>query len=174
MTDSMIITLVFAVVAAVVVGVAAYFIIRYMRGSIKLLLSKNTFSSGEDITGRFEVLAKKPIKGKKLTATLLGTETIKTYKDGKSHNRTRQIYKKETIIENARTYHSGFRQSYKFPLAAPELNELNFMKSDLGKTLKTAMNLLGDRRTIIKWHVAVRLDAVGIDLAATKSVSINI
>ncbi len=173
MTDEMTVTLIIAAVAVVVAGVGYYYLMRFMRGSIKLLMTRTSFSSGEDITGRFEVMAKKPLQGNRLVATLIGREIIKTYEDGKTNTRTRQIYKNEAVIEEARTYPPGFRESYEFVLPPPDLNELSFMKTPMGGALKTAMNLMGDRRTIIEWNVEIRLDAVGIDLAASKSVYIN-
>jgi hypothetical protein len=40
--------------------------------------------------------------------------------------------------------------------------------------LVSAFRLLSDRRTRIKWKIEVRLDAKGIDLAASKSIQLNL
>ncbi len=172
MTDNTTLILIIAVISVVIAGVAGYYVMRFMRGSIKIFMTRTAFNLGEEITGRFELTAKKPIQGNRLTASLIASEVTRTREAGKTDTRRREIYKNETVIEGGRTYHPGFSESYEFVLPVPDLNEPNFLKSEFGGALKTAMDLLSDRRTTIEWEINVRLDALGVDLAASKSVLI--
>ena len=63
--------IVFGSGAVVLVGsITAYYIARYLRGSIKLALPQNSFAAGEAITGSFDVITRKEIPGHRLYAAL--------------------------------------------------------------------------------------------------------
>ena len=48
------------------------------------------------------------------------------------------------------------------------------MNSGVGKALATAAKFLGGGSTRIKWKIEARLDANGVDLAASKKINLNI
>ena len=43
----------------------------------------------------------------------------------------------------------------------------------MGNALMTAVQAMSNRRDYVKWKLEARLDAQGVDLAASKSVSIS-
>ncbi len=162
-----------AVVGVLIVAVIAYFVIRFMRGSIKLSLPQTAFEPGQPITGGFELITKKTIEGHKLIVSLIGTQVTEFYEDGKKRTRTREIYRNEVLVEEARTYPAGHTAQHEFEIPTPNTGSSDFMNSALGQTLVGALRLLSDSRTRLKWKVQARLDAKGVDLAATKRVYIN-
>ncbi len=153
--------------------VAGYFILRFMRGSIKITLAKNSFNEGEQITGSFELTTRKEIDGNRLYVMLVGKEVTKERRGDKTRTHTREIYRDEVTIEEAKTFSAGETKNYDFQLATPSSAGSDFLSSPLGKTLKVGMELLGGRRSYLQWIVEARLDAKGVDLSSHKKITVN-
>jgi hypothetical protein len=168
-----------AVVAGgAIVAVIAYYIARFLRGSITLSLPRTVFNPGDTITGSFDLLTKKPIEGNKLSVSLIGIKVTKTHRGGGHEGATRrthseEIYRDELLVEEARSYQAGHTSQYEFELAVPNTSEPKFMSSALGQTLTAALGFLSNKSTRLKWNVEAQLDAKGVDLVATKAVTIN-
>lgn len=165
--------LICVVVGCVIVAVAAYYIARFMRGSIKLFLARTAFAAGDTIAGSFKLNTKKSIQGNRVIVSLIGVQITKTREDGKTRTQSREIYRDAVLVEDAREYPAGYTATYNFAIAVPDTNMPEFMDSSLGRTLTTALNLLSNQHTQLKWKVEARLDAKGIDLATSTTVSIN-
>jgi len=173
MPSSVVITLVIVAVVGVIAAIAAYYVMRFMKGSIKLSLPQTGFEPGQTITGSFDLETKKPIQSKKLIVSLIGLKITKTREGDKTRTRTQEIYRNEVLVEDAREYPAGHTAQHQFEIATPNTGSSDFMNSALGQTVGAALRLLSDRRTRLKWKVEARLDTKGVDLAASKSVSIN-
>jgi predicted small secreted protein len=156
-----------------VVLVAGYYIIRFMRGSIKITLAKNSFNEGEQITGSFELTTRKEIDSNRLYVMLVGKEVTKERQGDKTRTHTREIYRDEATIEEAKTFSAGQTMNYDFQLATPSSAGSDFIDSPLGQTLKVGMELLGGRRSHLQWIVEARLDAKGVDLVSRKKINVN-
>ena len=161
--------LVFAALAAVA-GVAAYYIARYLKGSITINLPRTAFNGGEQVEGSFQLLTRKEVNANNLTAALVATEVTKErgYK-GRTTTHTREIYRSGQTLEHARVYPAGYQASYNFKIAAPESTQPFGQDSALG----TAMGMLSGFGRRIDWRVEVRLDAEGVDLAASRKISVG-
>jgi len=162
-----------AIVLLVVALVAGYYIMRFMRGSMKITLVKNSFNEGEQITGSFELVTRKEINGNRLYVMLVGKEVTKERRGDKTRTHTREIYRDEVTIEEAKTFSAGETLNYDFQLATPSSSGSDFVSSPLGKTLKVGMELLGGRRSYLQWMMEARLDAKGVDLACRKKITVN-
>lgn len=158
---------------AVVGGIAAYYIARYLRGSIKLTLPQNSFAAGEAITGSCDVITRKAIQGNRLYAALIGREVIEERRDGKTHTRTREIHRHEETLEKAQTWPAGQTKHYTFTLPSPAAPAPEILNSTLAKAARVGLELLGADRRRLKWAVEIRLDAKGVDLATSQRVHIN-
>ena len=174
MLGSTTVILIAVAVGGGILAVVAYYVIRFMRGSIKLSLPRTAFNPGDSITGGFDLYAKKAIQGNKLIVSLIGVQVTESYEDGKKRTRSREIYRDEVLIEEAKAYPAGHTSQHQFEIATPNTGASEFMNSALGQTLTGALRLLSNRRTRLKWKVEARLDAKGVDLATSTSVSINI
>lgn len=174
MSNNLLLILIAIVVGGGVIAVIAYYVVRFMRGSIKLSLPRTAFNPGDTITGSFDLHTKKPIQGNKLVVSLIGVQVTKTYEGGKTRTRSREIYRDETLVEDARAYPAGHTARHEFELTAPNTSAPEFMSSTLGQTLTAALRLLSNRHTYLKWKVEARLDAKGVDLATSTPVSVNI
>jgi len=162
-----------AVILLIIGLIAAYYIARYMRGSIKIALAKNAFNEGEQITGSFELVTRKEIDGNRLFVALIGKEVTRQRHGDKTRTHTREIYRDEVTIEDAKIFAACATANYDFQLAAPSSAGPDVLDSALGKTLKVGMELLGGRRKTLYWSVEARLDAKGVDLAARKKITLN-
>ena len=162
-----------AILVLAVVLVAGYYIIRFMRGSIKITLAKNSSNAGEHITGSFELITRKEIDGNRLYVMLVGKEVTRERRGGKTRTHTREIYRDEVTMEEAKTFSAGQTMNYDFQLATPSSAGPDVLSSTLGKTLKVGMEMLGGRRSYLQWTVEARLDAKGVDLASRKKVTVN-
>jgi hypothetical protein len=163
-----------AVIILVIGAIVGYYVLRMLRGSINLTLPKTTFNPGEKVTGSFELKTKKPIEGNRLFAALVG-ERITERRDHDDHRRRNvdEIFRAEHVLEDARSYPAGHAQQYIFEIAAPEGGGPEVLNSGLGKALQMGAELLSSHRTRYRWRVEVRLDAKGIDLAASRRVTVN-
>ena len=124
---------------------------------------------------KFRPFDQKSIQGNQLVVTLRGTK-VTEYRDNDGDKKTRsdEIYRDQVVLEAAREYPAGYSAKYDFQIATPNVQSPEFMNSGIGQTLVSAFRLLSDRRTRIKWKIEARLDAKGIDLAASKSLQLNL
>ena len=173
MPENILFLLIAVLLGGGILAVIIYYVVRFMRGSITLSLPRSVFNPGDPIAGSFELLAKKAIEGNKLVVSLIGIKVTKTYDGEKTKTRSREIYRDEQLLEEAKSYRAGSKATYEFTLSAPNMNSSEFLNSKVGQALSAAVHLLSDRSTRLKWKVEARLDAKGVDLATSKSVSIN-
>jgi hypothetical protein len=172
-SQNLVLTVIGAAVGVGLVAVIAYQVARFMRGSITLSLRRGAFNPGDTITGRCELHTKKAIHGNQLSVSLIGVQVTTSYNGGKRRTRSREIYRNEVLLEEGKAYPAGHTAGYDFQLVVPNANAPEFLDSPLGQTLSTALRLLSNRDSQLKWKVEARLDAQGVDLAAAQSVSIN-
>jgi len=156
-----------------IVAAVAYYIARFMRGTIKLSLGRTAFDPGDTIRGSFDLHTKKAIQGNKLIVSLIGVQVTRIYEDGKTRTRSQEIYRDEVLVEQAKAYPAGYKATYNFEVSAPNMQSPEFLNSRVGQALTAALRLISDRSTRLKWRIEARLDAKGVDLATAKSVSIN-
>lgn len=187
--------LIVSVIGLVVVGTAAYFIVRFLKGSVKLHLDKRGFDSGESITGHFILNTKKEVIGNTLTVALIGTKHIDYHNedDNRNRDRTIEIYNKQVMIEQGMTYSAGFSQKYDFEVATPasashsqgstssetqtdglssKVNDV--LNSSAFKMASSAMEHMSNKSISYSWLVEVRLDIDGVDIATTEKVFVNV
>lgn len=160
--------------AVVVVGsIVAYYIARYLRGSIKLTLPQNSFAAGEAIAGSFDVITRKEIQGNRLYAALIGHEITEERHDEKTQTHTREIHRHEETLEKALTWPAGQTKNYTFTLPSPAAPAPEMLNSTVIRAARIGLELLGADKRRLKWTVEIRLDAKGIDLATSQRVHIN-
>ncbi len=174
MSENMIWILIGLALGGAVIAVIIYYLMRFLRGSIKLTLANTAFNPGETIKGSIELLTKKQIQGNKLIVSLIGDQVSKIYKDDKKETRTREIHRGEILIESARVYSAGHSAIHTFEINIPGNDNVAAGNSALGQALSMASSLLSSRETYYEWRVEARLDAEGIDLAKSQKISINL
>jgi len=162
-------------VLVVVAGlVAGYYLVRYLKGSIKISLARTTFGPGERVEGAFELLARKEIQGRRLFAALVGTETTERRgSNGKTTHHSHEIFRTEQELEAAKSYPAGYTAKYNFQLALPSAPGADASASVLGQVLQAGIQILGSGRRRISWKVEARLDADGVDLASSETIRVN-
>ena len=173
MQNNMALTVVAVALGGGILSTVLYYVVRCMRGSLKMSLPRTTFNPGDAIEGRFDLQAKQAIQGNKLIASLIGVQTSEYHEHGRTQRRSQEIYRDEVTLEDARLYPAGYTRSYDFRIVVPAAPGSGFVNSSLGKTLAVVLDVIGNRRMQLRWTVEARLDAKGVDLATAKTISIN-
>lgn len=167
-------TMVFAGIALLVVVVAGYFILKFLKGSIKLELLQTSFATGETIKGSFRMVAKQPIEGNKLYVALVAEEVTKRRdSDGKDITDTHEVYRDEQVLEGKAHYDKGFDNVHNFEITVPASGESSMESSSLGQALNALGTLMDSNRRRIDWTIEVCLDAKGIDLSDSEKIYIK-
>jgi len=150
-------------------GVGAYYLARYLKGSVSITLSRNSFNAGEAVEGSFELQARKEIRANALTASVAAYETVRERDfKGRSKTRTREIYRTGQTLEQARVYPAGYRGNYNFRIPLPDGRF-----GSGGVMMGGALDFLGGASRNVSWKVEVRLDAEGVDLAAGEKIYVG-
>ena len=157
----------------VVVLLIGYHVIRFLRGRIRITLPRKAYDAGEVIEGSFTLEIKKPLEGRRLVARLIGTEHTRSSSGNSSHNRSREIHRKEVVVEKGRKYRPGEKAEYAFAIPTPSPGAPGLLDSSLAKTVIAAARVLSTRRTEVRWKVEVRLELKGVDVASSRGVTIN-
>ena len=152
MSDNIGLIVIAAIFGGIILGVIGYFVIAFMRGTIRLDLPTTVFNPGDTIKGSFELHTKKPIQGNELVASLIG---FLSEKGG-----TQEVYRKTIRVEEARKYPARYKRFYEFEIAVPHTDDPEFLDSKLGKQLSELTSELWRH----KWYrvifkVEIRLDA---------------
>ena len=173
MQNNTILNLAVVATGGVIIAFIAYYIARFMRGTIKLSLPRTAFNPGDTITGSIDLHAKKTIHGNKLIVRLIGVQETSTYKNGETQTQSQEIYRNEILVEEEKYYHAGAKATYNFEISTPSMQSSEFQNSKLGQVLSTAFTLINNTSTKFKWKVEARLDAKGVDLATSKPIYFN-
>lgn len=162
--------LVFGVLAAALAGTAAYFIARWLKGSLNITLSSHSYGYGGVVAGSLALTARKEIKGNRLFAALVLSETRRE-RDmrGRSRSHTREIWRTEATLDGEKVYPAGHSANYDFKLQIPQEPGGGFGDSVLGQAAEFLIG--GGRR--LSWRVEARLDAEGVDLASSRRISVG-
>ena len=181
----------YAIIGAVVliaISVAAFYILRFMKGKLELHLTNSSASSGELIKGSVRVVAKKELQGR-LTVSLVCMEEFQEQKhsyrddddDGTKYETTREeIFRKKQLLEDIETFSPTNNLAYQFELIAPTASESGQRRSSQdggGGMVGTLLNMATaatQSQSDYFWHVEARLDVKGIDLFAKKEVNVRV
>lgn len=166
--------IVMIILILIIIVSLVYHIIRFMRGKIKLTIPTKVFNLNDVINGSFELHTKKTIQGNKLLVRLIGKHISISYKDGETKKRTSEVYRDEITIEQDKTYQAGSVATYNFELPLPKEYKPELADSKIVKTAEAVFDFLDDGRDFMKWQVVVLLDAKGVDLNASQTISTNI
>lgn len=161
------------VLLLLLLAAVVYYFMRFMRGSITLTMPQTSYEPAEVISGSFDLLTKQAVQGNQLVVTLTGTK-VTEYRDTEGDKQTSmdEIYRDQVVLEAAREYPAGHSARHDFQIVAPNVQSPEFRNSALGQNMLSASKLLSSSQTRIKWKIEARLDAKGIDLAASKSIQL--
>lgn len=154
-------------------AVAGYYLVRHSRGSIKMILNGTAYSPGGTIEGSFTMTTKKPLEGKRLLVAVIGQEMTEERDGNTTRTRSREIYRDEQIIEDARTYPAGETKEHTFQIKVPDISDDGANDGVLGEAVELGLELLSGRDERLEWKVEARLDASGIDLSDSKRIYLN-
>jgi hypothetical protein len=173
MSTSLIVVIVIAVLVVVVAAVAGYYLVRHSRGSIKMILPGTAYGPGGTIEGSFTMTTKKQLESKRLLVAVIGREVTEEQEGNSTRTRSREIYRDERVIEDARTYPAGETKEYTFQIKAPDISDTGSIGGVLGEAVELGLELLSGRDERLEWRVEARLDASGVDLSDSTRIYLN-
>jgi len=178
------------IAAAIVIPVAGYFILRSLKGSLKLELAQKSVISGQRIAGRLHLVTKKAIHADRLYIALIGERQRRGRSSSSSSSGSStygdEFYRDEVDVLVDQPLHPGTRQSVDFELNAPTEGQVmsagqaiqkaseameNEMTKALVQGLGTLASVMGGRK---RWRVIARLETKGVDLAASKKLHVSL
>jgi len=160
----------FGLIIAGAVTFHTVFVLRKLKGSLKIVMPRTSFDSGGDIEGQILVKINKETQGNFLSVALVADEIITRYEDNERETDTREVYRDQYELEGTRSYSSGHESALDFKLTIPVMNN---METPLGKAINTLAHSFGSRQTRVEWTVESRLDGQGVDLVTKKVVSVR-
>lgn len=176
------------VVLVIIVGaIAAFYVIRTMKGKLEIDLAKTGFNSGEPVEGSVTLTTRKSLELRRLYVALIGYQIIEHYdSDGQRKTRKNEIYRDEFNLEEGQSIPSGYQKTYEFSLVAPgnKSSAGGAMANDhpgsalvnaVGSAVKTlgALGAFGTSSSRLEWKVEARADLPGVDIANSKNVRVN-
>lgn len=181
MSNNMVFYAIFGVIALVLIGIAAYFAARFLKGNIKLYLEKKGFNFGECIKGNFRLNTKKEMMGNTLTVALIGKKHIRYHEKSESDTKdtTIEIYNNQVMIEQGKVYPAGYSEVYNFEIPLPDAPKDSSKENDISNSpvfqmASSAMEFMSSKSISYTWAVEVRLDLDGVDIATSQKVFVNI
>ncbi len=175
------------VLVVVLLAVAGYYLARFMKGRLKLDLTRNAADSGETFDGQVSLEAKRSIHGL-LKVSLVAREERRRRNRSSDNNSTEwvEVYRQDRILEETRSFPAGYTKTYAFKIVAPTssearqggavLREVGQQVGDgaMGALVKMAAGAMDMFQGRLKWHVESRLDAEGVDLLTKRKVHVNL
>ena len=149
---------VISICVGVIGGAVGFFVLRGLKGTIKLDCEKNTFVPGETIKGNPSLQINNQTIGNKLTISLVADETT-TYHDGdESRTEHDEVYRDDLVVEDKKSYPVGYEQTYDFTLTIPAMNAPGKQVDGVVGAVFDALSV-NRRKTKSEWQLEARLDA---------------
>lgn len=163
------------ILAGVLIGVAAKYIIQFSKGRIEVIVKENL---GDKISGEVKILLKKDIPIDRLFVRLIGKrETKQRNRNGKSNTQWKEFYRNEYDIEIKTPIEVGVENVFNFEFKNPNSSKTDGLEQ-LGNTgavlsqvanVATNLNLLNNRK---RWFLVAHLKTKGIGLKKERNIHI--
>lgn len=180
MQDTLIISL-FAIVFLGGIGyILGYQLMKYLKGSLKIILPKKNYDFGEKLWGIIHLHAKKHISSHTLLAHIIVLEKRRIYTNKGSRTDTVEIFRKSYDIEGPTQYLPGVQKDFSLDIEIPQISDFpeNIQTMIIARDTQKKSFLQQYVRSYtsrqIVWQLRVDLDAEGIDLSARESLYLSI
>ena len=174
--------IIIGVVTIAVIAIIAYYVTRAMKGKVELELPKNGYNSGEEITGRVTLTAKKSLQLNRMYVALIGYEIVERRdNDGDRKTRRNEVYRNEVNILEAQSVPAGTNQAFDFTMNAPggeatPAGDMAQKVAGAASAVAGALGALGMNTTTrrMEWKLEARADLPGVDIAKSQKVRVNL
>ena len=174
--------IIIGVIAIVVIAIIAYYVTRAMKGKVELELPKNGYNSGEEITGRVTLTARKSLQLNRIYVALIGYEIVERRdSDGDRKTRRNEVYRNEVNILEAQSVPAGTNKAFDFTMNAPggeatPSGDMAQKVAGAASAVAGALGALGMNTTTrrMEWKLEARADLPGVDIAKSQKVRVNL
>ena len=183
--------IVLGVIGAVVLGVIAYYVARFLKGSMKITLEQRSFRPGETISGLLTIHARRAIPAERIYVAVIGEEEERTRssRSGSSSKRWRECYRDEVDVLLDEELEPYSRNRYTFTIAAPSEGSIATIAEALSAATEGVQDVAGQRMVKglgslmvgmsrmfagrKRWKVTARVETRGVDLATKQKIHIS-
>ena len=172
--------IIIGIAAVIIISIAAYFMIRMMKGKVEIELPTRGYNSGEEISGTVTLTSRKELKMNRFYVALIGYELIERFdSEGARKTRKNEIYRYEHNFTEAGSLRTGTTQKFEFNLIAPGSTTQagdSELSGQVAGAITTAAKVIGaisgsSRR--LEWKLEARVDLPGVDIASSEKLRIN-
>jgi len=163
----------FSVVGILVLAAAGYFLLVFLKGSIKIQLPKISYVPGDVVKGTVRLHAKQIIEANEFIVCLVAKQVTKTRdSDGKRTTQESEIYRDGILLEGPMQYSKNSIKDYFFELKMPDSDNPVMVKPKAPQSIALDLVKLfvGRGECQLVWSVEASLDAKGVDLFSTKRI----
>lgn len=178
-----------AIVVLIIIGVAVFYAMRFMKGSVTLDLgNRSSFQSNDQITGTVSMELKKASHGF-LKASLVGEHEVRERSSSGDGDSTswEEFFRTDQMLEQEQDFPAGFTKSYEVNLTAPTssvmhggvghavkeaIDSTDKIPDGLKNFAKAAVSTASQGFGRTRWKVEARFDAKGVDLYTSQRVKI--
>jgi hypothetical protein len=157
-------------------GIVVYFVLRHLKGKLTLEVVNRVYGVGDIVSGQVHLHCKKDVDCNRFYVALICQEVVQTYRKGKRHTTRRELVRQEQDLTGPGRFAPGTMESYAFDLVVPSVPTRDFQVATGSETVDAIVNTvasLASHRGRLEWKLEARVDAQGVDLAATQRVSVN-
>ncbi len=160
------------VIGGVFIFLIVLFILKKIKGSIKIIPEKYNYTSGEDIKGKVILKLRKPVSSEKLIVGLRCEKHERTYssKERASHRQDYVIFDFKYPIGGKKEYSPG-DYSYDFLIKGP--NNLSKEVGGIAGTLVKSVQVLSGVDYSLKWILYAELKCEGVNLSKTIQIYVS-
>jgi len=164
----------YIIVGAVVAGLlmtVVYYILRWMKGNVRLEFENRAYRPGETIHGVVHLKCRKPVEANRFFVALICQKIVREHRGGKTHTHRHEILRQEVDVAPPGRFAAGTQQMFEFALPIPgSQTPVSTGNQSLDTILQTVASLGAQR---LEWKLEARVDARGVDLASRRRISIN-
>jgi hypothetical protein len=159
---------------AVFVSIGIYYLLRFLKGSIKIYIPSQTMFFGEEIKGQITVVAKKEINANRIMVSLVCEEKHRSHSRHGSNTHWEEIYRKDFVLANSLMLPQATTRSYEFSVLTPTDSNVRSMPNFNNEMVNSLVSAFSGMMTMPKrWCIEARVDATGVDLKSRQYITLN-
>ncbi len=168
--------LIIVLVSIVVLLIIGYFWVKFAKsgfgkGKMEIVIGKTNYNSGETITGKIIITAKKNFVAKTLTADLTCKRQTTSNSNGKTSSSSDLVFKKTAEIAKNLSFLAGETKEFDFKIDIPDDA---FIKTTTNKTLNMALGILTKQHNKLSWKLDGKAEISSlIKVSETKKIYVN-
>jgi sporulation-control protein spo0M len=157
----------------VVIGIVLYYILRWLKGSVRLEVENRAYRPGDIIHGVVHLKCRQSVEANRFFVALVCHQVTHERHEGKNRTHRHEVMRQEVDVAPPGPIAAGTEQRFEFaiPIPGPQA-PLTTGNQTVDTVLRAVAGLGSNRR--LEWSLEARVEARGVDLAQRRRISINL